>query len=207
MINFILKHSFIFFPSIGIAVSLIIVYGRDLNRLYRRALNKIFPSTTPAWKIAMDVRRPDGSRGRRLSLHTLATLTNRTDLIQLAKEMKWSGEVNTIFCPVVKSPVFYLRSTWADTDSSVWKKIPKFLENHPFPKIRGFQSSDGEWTGGAWGKGKYIRPEYAMSDPFVKSDHAYANRIIRALQKAGIKPGIEEYKLDKNERYDGLKVF
>lgn len=170
------------------------LFYRDHIRFFRWALNKIFPSTTPSWKIIMGVLR-DGVRPRYLSLHTLATLLGRTDLLQLAKEMKRSCEVNASYCGEVHTPVFYLNRFSELNSRKTWKDLQNFIKLHPFPETRGFQRADGHWTEG-YGRGKFIPPVHAMPEPFIKEDYAYANKIIRALRAAGREPGIKEYIID-----------
>ncbi len=165
-------------------------------RTIRRVINKLFPSTTPSWKIAMNVIHPDLARPRFLSLHTLATVTGRSDLLKLAKEMKRSCEVGISFCPTVKSPVFHLYSRRRDgNDPDVWGRIESFIETWPFPKYKGFYGSPGRWTGGGYGMGRFIQEPTGMAEPFIKEDYRYANKIIKALRTAGREPGIQEYNI------------
>lgn len=146
----------------------------------------------------MKVRRPGNSRPRYLSIQTLGALTGRTDLLKLAKEMKDSCEVNGSFCHTVKSPVFYLNSISNYHESDIWKRMKESLETFPYPATKGFRASEGEWTGGAYGRGTYVVGTHAMPTPFVKEDHRYANAIISAMKNAGYTPGIKKYKIDKS---------
>lgn len=148
----------------------------------------------------MSTSRPGGGRPRYFSLHTLATLTERNDLLKMAKEMKRSCEVNASFCNIVKAPVFYLHRTWDRNEKSAWKMLKKFIADYPYPEVRGFQHSSGVWSGGEYGKGTYTAPTHAMPEPFIKDDYSYANKIIKALRAHGRPVGIKEYyKIDKDQ--------
>lgn len=180
----------------SIAITSCILFARNIVRAGRWLIHKFFPSTVPSWKIIMSTKR-DAWRPRYFSLHTLAALLGRTDLLQLAKEMKRSCEVNASFCGEVKSPVFYLNRFSDHNNKETWKSLKDFVARYPFPETRGFQRADGTWSGGQYGKGTYTPPVNAMPDPFIKDDYAYANKILAALRQAGRTPGIKEYKIDK----------
>lgn len=196
MKNFIIHHP-LMFAIIIIAVVIIIpivsIFFTTFLMMFRRALNKIIPSTTPSWKIAMRVIHPNLARPRFLSLHTLAFITGEDDLLRLARKMKKSGEVNIGFCSTVKSPVFSLKEYRHEDAPEVWDRVPKFIKIWPFPAYKGFQGVSGHWTGGSYGTGRYVEPVTAMAEPFIKQDYRYANKIIDALLAAGREPGMQKY--------------
>lgn len=192
------KH-YILFALIPIILTLQIIFFihyQRIIRMCRKIMHRLFPSTIPSWKIAMEIFHPSLARPRFLSLHTLAAITGRDDLLQLAKEMKKSGEVSISFCSTVKSPVFALRHLRSTNNPEVWDTVKSFVKMWPFPKYRGFRGVDGYWTGGQYGSGRYIPPITAMNEPFIEADYYYANKIIIALRRAGKAPGIQEYKIN-----------
>ena len=174
----------------GALIGLYFLYGISI-RTYRRILHKYKPEKIPSWKIIMGVVHPDLGRPRYLSLHTLAAILGRKDLLKLAKEMKKSHEVNISFCNVVKSPVFYLRGFNQYNDSEIWKRLKDFIKANPYPTVRGFRA-DGYWTGGDWGRVKWISST-KLNEPFIDKDYIYANKIIAALEAKGRKAAIEKY--------------
>lgn len=197
---------------IGVAATIGILIARFHNsggslyhsgkKFFRRIINGLFPSTIPSWKIAMQVFHPNLGRPRSLSLHTIATITGRSDLLQLAKEMRKSCEVNVTFCGTVRAPVFYLRrysgpQGHGHGDIIWWDKLDEFLKQYPYPAIKGFCAAeeDGSWTGRRYGVGTYMPPKTEMSEPFIKDDYIYANKIVDALRKWKRQPGIEKYKI------------
>jgi len=162
----------------------------------------------PAWEVMLGVINPKNKRPRRTSLHTIATVIGAKDPLKLAKEMKASKKVVGYVCPDVKTPIFYLKSMidhpgMIDTrDSRVWGKwrypdagaisLADFVKKNPYPKVKGFKRfvDGGKWSGGEWGVGKYIAASSAMEVPYEKADYDYAKEVIKALKKAGHKPGI-----------------
>lgn len=166
----------------------------------------------PAWEIVMETINPvkyNGyNRPRRTSLHTLAYIAGYDDPLKLAKEMEKSGKVLGYVCPDVKTPIFYLKRLanlpgMIDTrDSRVWGKwrypmagaasLSDFVEKNPFPQVKGFKrfANGGMWSGGAYGKGKYIPASSAMSVPYEKADYPYAKTVVKALKKAGYKTSL-----------------
>ncbi len=143
----------------------------------------------------MSVYHKQLGRPRFLSLHTLAAITGRNDLLALANEMKRSCEVSISFCSTVRSPVFVLREYRQENNPEVWKKIKDFIKEYPFPKYKGFYGAEGHWTGGSYGVGHYIPGKTAMTEPFIEQDYKYANAIIQKLRDAGRKVGISEYNI------------
>lgn len=166
----------------------------------QKATTKKRVKRDPAWKIIMSIEREGLGRPRFFSLHTLATLMGRKDLKKLAALLKKSGDVVGCYCPIVRTPVFYLRkygATWTYTPS-IWNYVDAAIKEHPFPEIKGFKANgSGHWTGGQWGIGTYVPPTTAMAEPFIEADYSYANKIISALKKAGYKPAIKRYKIPK----------
>lgn len=165
----------------------------------------------PAWEVYLNVMNPKINRPRRSSLHTLAYVCGYKNPLKLAKEMKDSGKVVGYVCPDVQTPIFYLKKLAShpgmiDTrDEFVWGKWPYeeagakslsgFVKKNPFPKIKGFRrfADNPYWTGGAWGKGEYVRAgSFGMKDPYEPEDHEYGRAVIKALKKAGYKPRIKE---------------
>lgn len=162
----------------------------------------------PAWEVMLGVVNPKNKRPRRTSLHTIAAVTGAKDPLKLAKEMKASGKVVGYVCPDVQTPIFYLTSMVDhpgmidDRDPNVWGKwlyrdagagsLKEFVKNNPYPKVKGFKRFvyGGTWSGGSYGKGKYISKSSAMEVPYEKTDYTYAKEVIKALKKAGHKPGI-----------------
>ena len=175
-------------------VTLILFYD-SYHRAFRKVKHTLFPWTLPDWYIAMNVTHSELWRPRFLSLHTLATITGRDDLLELAKEMKDSREVNATFCSTVRAPVFCLKGRGTGNSEKVWDELGDFVKRHPYPEIKGFQSGDGYWTSGYYGIGSYVSPETAMTEPFVKQDYKYANKIIKALRKKKRFVGIPEYEV------------
>lgn len=166
-------------------------------------MSEVKESRKPDWKVVLETYDPkcfsygaseaSGGRPRRDSLHMIASCVNRDPLV-IAKEMEASGEVCGYICPDVQTPIFYLDSLskkpgMIDTrDAGVWKKIPDFVKNHPFPAVRGFRRhAQGYWTGGSYGKGKYVR-ESKMPFPFIKEDLAYAQAVVANLRNEGYEP-------------------
>jgi len=211
MIHFIIRHQWEFIIGAGLITAFIIALGfahTQIIRSIRRAFHFAFPATIPSWKIIMSTSRPGSGRPRYFTLHTLAALTGRNDLLKIAKEMKRSCEVNAIYCQDVKAPVFFLHSVWHKNEKSVWKMLKKFIDDNPYPEIKGFQRAVGSWSGGEYGKGTYTPARHASPEPFIKDDYAYANKIIFALHAAPEwslmrgyhkrNVGIKEYKIDKD---------
>lgn len=159
--------------------------------LYNLIKNKMF--NIPGWEIALSVIHPKLKRPRYLSLHTIACILGRNDLLNLAKEMRKSGKVNIFYCNQVQSPVFALKKFSVSNDNNVWDRIPTFLKLYPFPKYKGFCSRPSVWASGIYGVGKSIIESTAMTEPFIKNDYMYANDIIKALHQAGKIPAIEYY--------------
>lgn len=150
------------------------------------------------WEVVLNCINPKSTRPRRMSLHTLASVTGRTDIMELAKELEASGKVVGYRCPDVQALIFYLKDLcklpgMIDTrNAGVWKMVPDFIKEHPFPKVKGFKRFAGaQWTGGTYGKGEYIRNSPAMEFPFEPEDFPYARVVVKALEDAGYTPGIE----------------
>lgn len=154
----------------------------------------------PDWEVALSVVCPKKKRPRRTSLHTLATILGRTDIVALAKEMEASGKVVGYRCPDVKCLIFYLKSMidrpgMIDTrDSNVWKTVEPFLVEQPWPAVKGFKrfANGGTWSGGGYGQGKFTADSSGMPVPYEEEDWDLARDIIKALKAAGFTPGIEE---------------
>ncbi len=167
-----------------------------------KTIKKAPKTKIPAWEIMLNVMSPTIKRPRRTSLHTLATVIGHKDPLKLAKEMKKSDKVVGYVCPDVKTPIFYLKSLanhpgMIDTrDSKVWGKLEAFIKKHPYPAVKGFKRfASPTWSGGSYGKGKFIAGKSAMDVPYETGDYAYANEVIKSLKKAGYKPGIKPYKV------------
>lgn len=150
---------------------------------------------TPRWKIVLSVLIPDGpkkGRPRRMSMHTLAYLCGcktRREVLALMKEIKESGEVVGYVCPDVHTPIFYLKAnaklpTMIDTrDEKVWTVLEKWLDDYPYPEVKGFKRFPANAYDPKTGKIDYS--VYGMKEPFEESDKAYAANIEKALVEAG----------------------
>lgn len=158
-------------------------------------LQQIITIKNPMWQIMMEVKHPDLPRPRFFSLHTIAAMTGRKNLLKLADEMKKSGKVKAQYCPIVKAPVFFSSSNNRYSNSeSAWNMIKDFIEKHPYPEIKGFRDGmSGSWSGDGYGKGKYTPGNSAMKEPFIEKDYAYANMVIEELKKQGYTPRIKPY--------------
>lgn len=161
-----------------------------------------------AWEVMLSVVNPKNKRPRRTSLHTIATVIGAKNLLKLAKEMQASKKVCGYVCPDVQTPIFYLDSMVDhpgmidDRDPHVWGKwlypdagatsLSDFVKKNPYPKVKGFKrfADGGYWTGGSYGRGKYVPESSAMEVPYEKEDYEYARVVIKTLKKAGYKPGI-----------------
>jgi len=201
MIHYIFSHWWaqtIFWLVMGNILAACICFRLDrfVVRTFRQVLNLLVPSTTPDWKIIMKTRRPGGGGGRNFSLHGLAALTGRNDLLKLAKELKRSCEVNAQYCGGVSAPVFYMHYKSDFNERKAWKMVKDFIKKYPYPTVKGFRVPGGHWSGGEYGRGTYIQDGNVMSDPFIKEDYQYANAIIKALREAGFEPGMPEYKMN-----------
>lgn len=163
----------------------------------------------PAWEVMLGVINPENNRPRRTSLHTIATMIGAKDPLKLAKEMKASNKVVGYVCPDVNTPIFYLKSmvkrggmidsrepcVWGEWDyvAAGAASLQDFFKKNPYPKVKGFKRfAYGFWTGGGYGRGRYIPGVSAMEVPYEEADYPYAKKVIKALKKAGHKPGIAE---------------
>lgn len=152
----------------------------------------------PAWEVVLNVHNNRLRRPRFFSLHTLATLTRRRNLKKLAKEMLDSGRVATCYCPYAGTIVFYpisLAKIYGNREHTLDEIIAE-LSKFPFPEIRGFDAeAKSSWSGGSYGLGTFIPAQKGISEPFNKTDYAYANEIIDKLRAAKYIPGIPKYKV------------
>jgi hypothetical protein len=119
-----------------------------------------------AWEVMMSIKHPLLVRPRFFSIHTIATVIDRKDIIELADELKNSGKVAICHCPVVVAPVLYLMqyaSTYGNYIST-WDKVKPHIAANPFPKIKGFQAREGHWSGNRYGVGQYIvhKPNFPL---------------------------------------------
>lgn len=151
------------------------------------------------WEVVLSVVCPKIKRPRRTSLHTLATVCGRTDIMALAKEMKKSKKVVGYRCPDVSCLIFYRKDMatlpgMIDTrDSSVFSQVEAHVKEHPYPSVRGFKRFAGStWTGGKYGVGKCIKNSSALPYPYEPDDYPYAREVIKALKDAGFEPGIKD---------------
>ena len=183
---------------------------RTVTATKKKTVKKARAKKIPAWEVMLSVVNPKNKRPRRTSLHTIATVIGAKDPLKLAKEMKASKKVCGYVCPDVQTPIFYLESMVDhpgmidDRDPHVWGKwlypdagatsLSDFFKKNPYPKVKGFKrfADGGHWTGGAYGRGKYVPESSAMEVPYEKEDYDYARAVIKALKKAGYKPGITE---------------
>lgn len=157
----------------------------------------------PDWEVALSVVCPKIKRPRRTSLHTLATVLGRKDILGLAKELEDSGKVVGYRCPDVRCLIFYLKNMtdrpgMIDTrDANVWGKVKAFCEENPLATVKGFKRfAQGTWSGGSYGVGTYIEAKSAMNTPYEEADFPYAQKIIEELKANGYTPGIDFVKED-----------
>lgn len=152
----------------------------------------------PDWEVMMSVLNIDG-RPRRTSLHTLASMLGRTDLLKLAEEMQASGKVVGFYCGTVQCPVFFLRSMRDRPgmsqviDNNIWGDWPypqggvsslkTFIEANP-SNIKGFKRY--AWRGNS---------RWLLKAPYESDDLTYAKKIRSALVEAGYNPGVKEEEL------------
>ena len=154
----------------------------------------------PAWEVVLNVKCPKIHRPRRTSFQTLATVIGyQGNLMDLAEEMRKSNKVVSYICPDVHCPITYLKSMvnnpgMIDTrDPHIWRKLKAQFDQHPYPKVKGFKRfAQGTWSGGSYGKGKFMPANSAMEVPYEEGDYDYAREVIKALKSVGHAPGIEE---------------
>lgn len=160
-------------------------------------------SKKPAWEVIMSTYHPGINRPRRTSIHTIATimgLQSKKELLALAKEMQESGKVLGYRCPDVHCLIFYLKELRSipgmiDTaNANVWNTVESFLEEAPFPKVKGFQGFPKD--------GVYQKTD----SPWGVEDIEFAKAIKKNLEKNGYEFHVDLKSItSKNNRYYNYK--